>query len=171
MSGAGGVVSRATLVSRKLLLEWSRFWAEEYLWSRCWVTMACFVRSTSVVTVLRRSGGEDAREAIKAVCRCGFEATTHYAAGLIEDRIFHPHETPCKVWSYWLSSPLLKHRTPIRLHLHLPMHPLRQPQRTRRSHAADASLRVGHSGCHVPVPSLCKPHSLKSGISCWTEFA
>ena len=83
---------------------------------------------------------------------------------------------------YWSSPPSLLmhppshlqravHLTPALLHLHLPVHALVQPQCKRMAHATEASLRVVHSGCHILVPSLCQPHSLKSGISCWTEVA
>ena len=52
-----GVVSRALVVSRKLLLELNRFWVAECSWRRCRWPLACFVRSACVATALRISGG------------------------------------------------------------------------------------------------------------------
>ena len=71
-----GEVSRATLVSRKLCLDGSRFRAAVCPWSRCRVSVTCFLRSAFVITVLRMSGGGGTREGIKAVHRCGFDAAS-----------------------------------------------------------------------------------------------
>ena len=54
---AGGVVSSSAVASRKLLLDLSRFWGAECLWSECRLSLACFVRSALAVTALRMSGG------------------------------------------------------------------------------------------------------------------
>ncbi|KAJ8333717.1 hypothetical protein SKAU_G00410360 [Synaphobranchus kaupii] len=48
-----GVVSSTSVVSRKLLLELSRFWAAECSWSEWRLSLACFVRSAFVMTALR----------------------------------------------------------------------------------------------------------------------
>ena len=52
-----GDVSSAALVSRKLRLDGSRFWEVVCPWSRCRVSMTCFLRSAFVITVLRMLGG------------------------------------------------------------------------------------------------------------------
>ena len=64
---------------------------------------------------------------------------------------------------YWSSQLLLKHppsdlqrvvlQTHVRLHLHLPVHALRQPECKRMACVTEASLRVVHSGCDVLVPA------------------
>ena len=58
-----------------------------------------------------------------------------------------------------------------RLHSPLPVHALVPPQYNSVLHATEASLRVAHSGCHVHVLSFCRPHPLKSGISCGSHGA
>ena len=54
---AGGVVSSSAVASRKLLLDLSRFWGAVCSWSKCRLSLACFVRSALAMTALRMPGG------------------------------------------------------------------------------------------------------------------
>ena len=113
---------------------------------------------------------------------CAFKCTI-YKTGLLIITI-----TICMVWLalydysnkfYWLLPLLLTlppsylqrgvYLPPALLHLHLPLHALRQPQCKKLAHATEASLRLNYSDCHVIVPSLCHLYSLKSEIFCWAE--
>ena len=55
--------------------------------------------------------GGDAREGIKAVHRCGFDAASHYPAGLVEDRIYFATVAQSALWGAGIYAVVEKHKT------------------------------------------------------------
>ena len=77
IQATAGEVSRATLVSRKLLLDGSYFRAAVCPWSKFQVSLTCFLCSAFVVTFLWMSRRGYVRGGIKAEHGCGFDASSH----------------------------------------------------------------------------------------------